>query len=75
MKRAVRQQTFNWGRRLARQITSMPGSRQKLGLPKCNWQFWHEPDVTNHGPQITLTRPDGTTYYLIDIETFWAKLR
>lgn len=52
-----------------------PRARRRRGLPKCSWVFWHEPDDTNFGPQIMVTEPDETTHYLIDVATFWAKLR
>ncbi|ROW11273.1 hypothetical protein VMCG_01362 [Cytospora schulzeri] len=45
------------------------------GLQRCSWRFWDEPDDTNHGPQIIVTEPNGDEHYLIDLETFWSKLR
>lgn len=44
-------------------------------LQRCSWRFWDEPDDTNHGPQIVVTEPNGAEHYLIDLETFWSRLR
>lgn len=49
--------------------------RGPRGLPRCNWQFWAEPDDTNHGPQIIVTEPSGASHYLIDLDTFGLKVR
>lgn len=50
-------------------------ARGPRGLPKCSWQFWDEPDDTNHGPQIIVTEPSGASHYLIDLDTFRVKVR
>lgn len=50
-------------------------ARGSRALPKCNWQFWDEPDDTNHGPQIIVTEPSGASHYLIDLDTFRVKVR
>ncbi|KAL1852049.1 hypothetical protein Daus18300_012331 [Diaporthe australafricana] len=44
-------------------------------LPRCNWEFWGEPDDTNRGPQIIVTEPSGASHYLIDPDTFRLKVR
>lgn len=49
--------------------------RGHRALPRCNWQFWDEPDDTNHGPQIVVTEPDGASHYLVDLDTFRIKVR
>lgn len=49
--------------------------RGPRALPRCNWQFWDEPDETNHGPQIIVTEPSGASHYLIDLDTFRIKVR
>lgn len=45
------------------------------GLQRCSWRFWDEPDDANRGPQIVVTEPSGEEHYLVDLETFWSKLR
>lgn len=42
---------------------------------RCSWKLWPEPDDTNSGPQIIVTDPNGVNNYLIDPETFQAKLQ
>ncbi|POS78084.1 hypothetical protein DHEL01_v203537 [Diaporthe helianthi] len=56
-------------RRCRRLINAPPG------LPRCNWQFWDEPDETNHGPQIVVTEPNEASHYLVDLDTYHKKLR
>lgn len=44
-------------------------------LSKCTWQFYHQPDQDNFGPQLIVTEPDGKSHYLMDPETFMRNLR
>lgn len=44
-------------------------------LSKCTWQFYHEPDQDNFGPQLIVTEPNGNSHYLVDQQTFMRKLQ
>jgi hypothetical protein len=63
------------GRRSRRSAGHQGCADGPKGLQRCSWRFWDEPDDANRGPQIVVTEPSGEEHYLVDLETFWSKLR
>lgn len=54
---------------------ALPKPRNRRVLSKCTWMFYNEPDLSNFGPQLIVTEPNGSNHYLVDPETFAFNLR